>query len=138
MKYAARTAAGVWTGAVYDQLTSAIVQHHATYDEVLVPVSTLQQSEDGEWSAVEPTTAEIAAELTVTRFQARAALMQAGLLGDVEAAVAASDDPFIHLAWAESVEFPRASPTIATLAAAIGLSDAEIDQLFIAASTITA
>lgn len=75
---------------------------------------------------------------SVTRFQARAAMMLAGLLDQVEAAVAASDDPMIRLAWAETVEFPRTSPTIAALAAALGLNDQDVDQLFITASQISA
>lgn len=82
--------------------------------------------------------AQLAAGLTVTRFQARAALMQAGRLADVELATGASGDPFIQLAWAESVEFPRNSPTIAALAAAIGLTGGDVDQLFITASQISA
>lgn len=75
---------------------------------------------------------------SVTRFQARAALMQAGLFDQVTAAVAAAEDPMITLAWAESVELLRNSPTIATLSAALGLTEAEVDALFIAASQISA
>ncbi|MDO5606698.1 MAG: hypothetical protein Q4G25_16215 [Paracoccus sp. (in: a-proteobacteria)] len=74
----------------------------------------------------------------VSRFQARAALMQAGLLADAEAAVAASGDQLVQLAWSESAVFPRNSPTIATLAPALGLTDEAIDQLFITASRISA
>ena len=138
MKHAVRNTAGAWTGAVYDQVTPAILRHHADHDEDLLPVAAIHQDASGSWSATELAQSERAATLAVTRFQARAALMQAGLLGAVEGAVAGSSDPFIQLAWAESVEFPRASPTIAALAAAVGLSDAEVDQLFITASTITA
>ena len=138
MKYAVRNTAGSWTGAVYDRTSPAIIDHHAAYAEELIAVSALERDEAGEWTATEASPAEIAATLTVTRFQARAALHQAGLLADVEAAVAASDDPTVKLAWAESIEFPRGSPTIAALAVAIGLTDAEVDALFIAAAAIQA
>lgn len=75
---------------------------------------------------------------SVTRFQARAALHLAGLLPQVEAAVAASNDMLAQLAWADALEFERASPTIAAIAAAIGLTEAQIDALFVTASQIQA
>lgn len=74
----------------------------------------------------------------VSRFQARAALMQAGLLETADLAVAASGDPFLQLAWKEAVAFPRSSPGIAALAPALGLTDADLDDLFRAAALITA
>lgn len=72
-----------------------------------------------------------------SRFQARAAIHLAGLTDDVEAAVTAAD-PLVQIAWADATEFYRASPTIAALAAAIGLTDADVDDLFRTAMTITA
>lgn len=74
----------------------------------------------------------------VSRFQARAALLAAGLLDQIDAAVAAADDAMLKLAWAEAVEFPRTSPAIAKLAAAIGLTDEQVDQLFENAIQISA
>ena len=44
----------------------------------------------------------------------------------------------VALAWSTATEFQRSSPNIATLAAAIGLTDAQVDDLFRAASKITA
>ena len=67
--------------------------------------------------------------MKATRFQAKAALMQAGLLDDVEAAVAASDDPMIKLAWQEA-SFVRLSPLISAIAEAVGISDEQLDELF--------
>lgn len=72
-----------------------------------------------------------------SRFQARAALHIAGLLPQVEAAVAAAD-PLVQIAWADATEFQRASPTIAALAVAVGLTDTQVDDLFRAAMQITA
>lgn len=87
---------------------------------------------------VDPPTPEAVVPTRITRFQARAALLQAGLLADVEAAVAASDNPLIQLAWADSIEFPRSSPTIAALAETLGLTGSEIDALFVAGAAISA
>lgn len=75
---------------------------------------------------------------TLSRFQARAGLMQRGLLADVEALVASSS-PLAQLAWAETIEWRRDSPTLNSLAKdGLGLTDAEIDELFIEAAQIQA
>lgn len=73
----------------------------------------------------------------VSRYQARAALYGAGLLGAVDIAVAASD-PLVQMAWADAGEFRRNSPAINTLGAALGLTDAQIDDLFRVAAGIEA
>lgn len=72
----------------------------------------------------------------VTRFQAKAALLQSNLLDDVEAAVAASTDPLLALAWSDALSFERQSPMVAGITAALGLTEAEVDALFVAASQI--
>ena len=74
---------------------------------------------------------------SVTPFQAKAALMQAGLLGQAEALVAAAGG-VTKLAWAEALEFKRTSPTLINLAQALGLTSAELDNLFRVASGIEA
>ena len=71
----------------------------------------------------------------VTRLQAKAALLQAGKLAQVEAVIAASD-ALTQLAWAEAAEFRRDSPTIAALASGV-LTEAELDDLFVAAALIS-
>jgi hypothetical protein len=73
---------------------------------------------------------------SVTRFQGKAALMQAGLLASVEAAVAASTDPLLPLAWDEALTFERQSAMVTGLAAALGLTSQQIDDLFVAAAQI--
>lgn len=78
-----------------------------------------------------------AAPAVVSRFQARAALMDAGLLADVELALADAG-PLAQLAWAEATEWRRDSPTIATIAEALDLTEGELNDLFRAASQITA
>lgn len=75
--------------------------------------------------------------VTVTAFQARAALLSAGLLDEVEAAVTAADRS-TQLAWEYALSFERGSPTIQALSTAIGLDDEALDDLFRAAAQITA
>jgi hypothetical protein len=75
---------------------------------------------------------------TVTRRQAKAALILAGKVDAVEAALAAIPDPLARsLAqneWDESLQFERQRPLLVQLAAAIGLTDADLDELFRAAA----
>ena len=73
----------------------------------------------------------------VSRFQARAALHLAGLLDQVEALIADAD-PIAQIAWQDAVEFRRDSPTINGLAAQIGMTQEQLDDLFRAAAGITA
>lgn len=76
---------------------------------------------------------------TVSRFQALAALMQAGLLESVT--VWANDpntDPLHKLAFETAAEFSRSSPTLAAGATALGWNTLQLDALFDAASQIQA
>lgn len=93
---------------------------------------------DAEAEALRPVPAPVVPQV-VSRFQARAALLLAGLLDDVEALMAAPDTPALaKLAWADAMEFERQSPTIAALAGAVGLTEQDIDALFITAAGIKA
>ena len=96
---------------------------------------------DGAWVHVPPATTEaLAAEREGrggSRFPAKAALLQAGLLDAAEHAVAQAD-PVTQLAWAEAVEYRRTSPAIAAIGAALDLTDEDIDELFVAAAGIEA
>jgi hypothetical protein len=75
----------------------------------------------------------------VSRFQARAALYQAGLLEQVETVMAdPATDMLAKLAWADAQEFKRSSPTIAAFSQQIGLTDEQIDELFKQAAQIDA
>lgn len=70
----------------------------------------------------------------VTMRQARLALFDAGLLDAVEPMIAAIADEDHRLRaqieWASANDVERDNPFTAFLAAALGLSDAELDQLF--------
>jgi hypothetical protein len=75
----------------------------------------------------------------VSRFQGRAALLQAGYLADVEAYMTQPDtDPFIKLAWQDAQVFRRNSPTVAQLQELLNLSSTQLDDLFRFAATISA
>lgn len=84
-----------------------------------------------------PYTPPVVVPYSVTPFQAKAALLQAGLLDTVKAAIAAAS-PIAQLAWSDATEFTRDSPTIAALSAQLGLSSAQVDALFVAAAAIEA
>lgn len=71
---------------------------------------------------------------SITRTQGRLALHRGGLLSAVEAVVAAA--PVETQIFYDSVNWRRANPLIDRLGNAIGLSKAQIDQLFIAAGNI--
>jgi len=75
----------------------------------------------------------------VSRFQARAALHIAGRLAEVEALMQSPSTPMLaRLAWQDAIEFRRESPTVTAMGAALGMSDADIDALFVSASEIEA
>lgn len=73
----------------------------------------------------------------VSRLQARLALLGAGMLQAVEDHIADSGDAMLQLVWAEATEWRRDSPTIATIAAALELTEDQVDQLFRAAGEIS-
>jgi len=77
--------------------------------------------------------------VAVSRFQARAALMLAGLLDDVEALMAAPGTPALaKLAWEDAQEFKRSSPTVLAMSSALGMTEAQLDELFTTAAGIDA
>lgn len=71
----------------------------------------------------------------VSRAQFILALLQLDLLDEVEAAIALADRA-TQINYKERLEFERSYPLIATMAAVMGKTDAEIDALFILASTL--
>jgi hypothetical protein len=77
---------------------------------------------------------------TVTRRQALQALLLAGMLDDVEAAISAIDDPtqrrLAEIEYQNSTEFVRDRPFLLQMASALNLSSADLDNLFITASTL--
>lgn len=75
----------------------------------------------------------------VTMRQARLALLGAGLLDDVEAALEAFpgvDGQAARIEWNYSSEVHRNKPFVQLLGAQLGLTSEELDNLFIVAATI--
>lgn len=103
------------------------------YTEVETPPSDYRQVWDGEkWSAVPKYVPQV-----VSRFQARAALLQAGILELAETYIS-NATPLEKLAWNDAQEFRRTSPTVKAIAVSLGLSDDDLDNLFIEAEKIEA
>ena len=73
----------------------------------------------------------------ISRFQGRAWLLRNDLLAEVETMMAQADE-FTKLVWTDAGEWHRDSPTMAAMAQGLGKTDAEIDQMFVEASEITA
>jgi hypothetical protein len=89
----------------------------------------------GEAMEVEAAPVSETVPVAVTPRQARLVLLQAGLLEQVEAAF----DDMSHAAWIEwnyALEVRRDSPLIAALAPALGLTDEQVDALFMQAATM--
>lgn len=76
---------------------------------------------------------------SVTRRQARLALLQAGLLDLVETAIESMDEPArsaARIEWEDATEIRRDHALIAALAAEVELTDEQIDNLFKAAAAL--
>ncbi|MES2633997.1 MAG: hypothetical protein V4669_13570 [Pseudomonadota bacterium] len=77
---------------------------------------------------------------TVTRRQAKQALLLAGLLSSVQAAIDAIPDAtqraLVQIEWDDSLNFERNRPVLIALGTAMGLDSAAMDQLFITADTL--
>ena len=76
----------------------------------------------------------------VSMRQARLALLQAGLLSQVEAAIAAIEDAgqrqAVQIEWEYAADINRAHPWVQGLADALGLNETQLDDLFVAASRL--
>jgi uncharacterized protein YlzI (FlbEa/FlbD family) len=76
----------------------------------------------------------------VTPRQIRIALIASGIsLDTIENAIAALPEPNKSIAkvtWEYSVEFQRNNPLIASMGPVLGLTESQIDQLFIFAATL--
>ena len=94
-----------------------------------------------QWAVRNLTSEELQARVpqSVTMRQARLALLGAGVLSAVDAAIAALDEPArtaAQIAWEYSTEVQRSFGLVSQLAAALGLTDAQIDALFVAAAKL--
>lgn len=75
---------------------------------------------------------------SVTRYQARAALLEVGLLDDVEEYFAALPTASLaRLAWQEAPTVNRISDALAGAAESLGIDENQLDHLFLRASTFS-
>jgi hypothetical protein len=76
---------------------------------------------------------------TVTMRQARMALLQTGMLSSVQSAIdslGGTAGDAARIEWDFSVEVHRARPLVSTLQGILGLTSAQVDDLFRLASTL--
>ena len=75
---------------------------------------------------------------SVSRKQARKALLLAGLFEAVQPAIDAIEDPLqrqlVQIDWDDAQTYERDDPTLLSLAAALGMSDEQLDALFVTAA----
>jgi hypothetical protein len=94
---------------------------------------------NGAWVIVNPTPETPTVPVAVTMRQARLALLHAGVLATVNAAVAAmpgTDGDAARITWEFSQDVRRDDPLLATLASTLGLTDTAVDALFVAAAAL--
>lgn len=95
-----------------------------------------------QWAVRDLTPAELKARVptVVTMRQARLALLQAGLLSQVEAAIAAIEDAAqrqaVQIEWEYAAEVDMTHPWVQALATALGLTAAQLDALFTQAAML--
>ena len=76
---------------------------------------------------------------SVTRFQALAILAAGGYLDTVRTYINTLDQNNVQrLAWENATDWERSSPTLNALAQMLNLTSAEVDDLFVAASQVSA
>lgn len=96
----------------------------------------LATNSDGAWSfSLSVVDSPPVVPASISPAQARLALLGAGLLDEVEAAVAAGDR-VTQIAWQNATTIERNSPTVAALAGALGLTDVQLDDMFTTAAGI--
>ena len=91
------------------------------------------------WVVTNYTPEEKRQRMKVTMRQARLALLQQNLLSQVETAIAAMQDPEksqVSIEWEYASTVERTSPWIGTMGNALGLTEEQLDDLFVLAATL--
>jgi hypothetical protein len=120
-----------------DAATDTIEQHGERILHILGhdPTAALQALADG--SALPAVPPRVPRE--IANWRAKAVLAQMGKLSAVEAALAALPEPqktVVSLAWKGDAKIDRKSSMLESLALILGLSQSELDDLFIRAASI--
>jgi len=126
------------------RLTQSETTVHRLTDNAFIPFDggNRDYQEYLEWLAEgnepEPYVAPPAPPVTqVTAYQAKIQLSRSGLYDSVVTTVNTSDNPELKIAWEVATSFERNSPFILALQPELGLTDAQVDDLFQQASLIT-
>ena len=104
--------------------------HDATQSAVFV---------DGAWTIVSPQPPSKLVPSTLTMRQARLALLHAGLLSEVDAAINSLSEPYRSAAkieWEYGGVVDRSSGLVPAMGVALGMTEAQIDDLFIEAAKL--
>lgn len=113
------------------------VPHYATqFIEVADKVQAGWKLVDGEWTEPEPV---IYTPQEVTMRQARLALLDAGLLANVQPAINSLPEPDktkAQIEWEYSNALQRSNPFVTVLGTALGLNSEALDNLFITAAKL--
>jgi hypothetical protein len=88
-----------------------------------------------EIAAYEAEAAALRVPASITPRQCRLVLMAQGLLADVEQMIAEQDQA-TQITWEYALEFRRDDPLLNALGQNLGLTDAQIDEFFIAAAQL--
>lgn len=98
---------------------------------------------DGVWTQTytgrDYTPEEKRPRMIVTMRQARLALLQQGLLANVEAAIASMSEPdksAVTIEWEYASTVERLSSWVIAMTTALGLTDEQMDDLFVLAETL--
>jgi hypothetical protein len=102
-------------------------------DDVVVGVGYTLNSTTGVFSPPAPVVLGVP-QITSPR-QLKLALLSAGLLDAVDAFVASADRA-VQISWEYSTEFHRDHPLLGAMIQAFGMSQEQVDQLFITAAMI--
>ena len=108
-------------------------------DRADLPFSVVGEGTVADWAGPlpAPAVAPVPVPQSVTMRQARLALLGAGLLDDVEAAINSLPSPqkeAARIEWEYSQEVQRHNGFVSILAPSLGMTDAQTDALFIAAA----
>ena len=72
----------------------------------------------------------------ITMRQARLALLQSGILATIENAIQSGTDEAMKIEWEYATEVRRDWASLIALTTSLGMTDAQLDDLFLLASTL--
>ena len=113
------------------------ILHEHSDASVVLPLSALVDMSD--FAAIPEPPEPVVVPQEIANWRARAVLEIAGLLPKVEAALASlTGDAGVvaRAAWNGGSEIHRHGPTVAAAIAALGLTDAQVDEMFIQAAAL--